>query len=101
MASSISVSEGAGFLGQQRCGLHDLARLAVAALRHLMIDPGLLNRGHRVRGANAFNRGHIAPDIGQGHLARTHSLAVNVHGARPASGHAAAEFGASQTDLIP
>src|SRR3984957_1242325 len=30
--------------GQERRGVHDLARLAVAALRHLQIEPGLLQR---------------------------------------------------------
>src|SRR5712691_10728566 len=33
---------GALHLGEQRRGAHDLARLAVAALRHVIRDPGLL-----------------------------------------------------------
>src|SRR5881409_3809306 len=35
---------GALHLGEQRRGAHDLARLAVAALRHVVCDPGLLQR---------------------------------------------------------
>src|SRR4249920_610725 len=35
-----------GISGEQRGGLHDLSRLAVAALRHLLLDPGLLHRVH-------------------------------------------------------
>jgi hypothetical protein len=40
----MSAREGLGFLGQQLRGLHDLPGLAVAALRHLFDDPGLLQR---------------------------------------------------------
>src|SRR5574342_1376039 len=44
-------------LREQRGGGHDLARLAVAALRHVFLDPGAL---HRVRAVlrEAFDRGH-------------------------------------------
>jgi hypothetical protein len=37
--------------GQKVGGLHDLAGLAVAALRHLVVDPGRLNGVQRVRRA--------------------------------------------------
>ena len=42
--SSISSSVGFGFFAQQRGGGHDLSGLAVAALRHVLVDPGLLQR---------------------------------------------------------
>ena len=35
--------------GEQRRGRHDLAGLAVAALRHVELDPGLLHRMAAVR----------------------------------------------------
>jgi hypothetical protein len=38
--------------------LHDLTRLAVAALRHLVFDPGLLH-SVRVGGAQAFDGGDL------------------------------------------
>src|SRR5258706_4600937 len=40
---------------QGRCG-HDLAGLAVAALRHLQLDPGLLNLLACRSGANGLDR---------------------------------------------
>src|SRR5258706_3176818 len=50
---------------EQRRRGHDLARLAVAALRHLQIDPGLLDRPACVRSADRFDRGDaLAGDRG-------------------------------------
>src|SRR5215213_7873335 len=43
--------------GEELGGLHDLARLAVAALRHGLVDPRLLQR-MRGGGREAFDRGH-------------------------------------------
>src|ERR1700694_5521220 len=39
---------------QRRCG-HDLARLAIAALRHVQLDPGLLNLPAGGCGTNGLN----------------------------------------------
>ena len=44
MWATISALVGSLILRQQRGGLHDLARLAVAALRDLLGDPGDLQR---------------------------------------------------------
>jgi hypothetical protein len=44
MARSMAASSGLGIVAQQRGGAHDLARLTVAALRHLLVDPRLLHR---------------------------------------------------------
>src|SRR5207237_6388693 len=41
---------GVRLLGEQRCRGHDLARLAVAALRHAFRDPGTLHRAPAVVG---------------------------------------------------
>ena len=45
-------------LGEQRCGLHDLAGLAVAALRNLLGDPGPLQRMFAL-GLEAFDGGDL------------------------------------------
>ena len=63
MTASMSWSVGWEVL-QQRRRLHDLARLAVAALRHLKVDPGLLH-GMRALGIEPFDR----RDLGAGHRA--------------------------------
>ena len=44
IASSMSASVGFGVCLQQRGGRHDLAGLAVAALRHVVLQPGRLHR---------------------------------------------------------
>jgi hypothetical protein len=45
---------------KQFCGLHDLAGLAVTALRHLLGDPGFLKRMVTIR-RKTFNRGDLLP----------------------------------------
>src|SRR5467141_2168293 len=45
-----------GLGGEQRRRGHDLARLAVAALRHLELDPGLLDLLAGGGGTDSFNR---------------------------------------------
>src|SRR5260221_534125 len=79
------------FLAEQ-CGRgHDLARLAVAALRHVLGDPGLLHPVRRV-GAEAFDRRDAAgTDRGDRHDAGANRLAVDVYGAGAALGDPAAE----------
>ena len=86
---------------QERGGGHDLAGLAVAALRHVDRGPGLL---HRMRGI-----GREALD-GDDLVARLHGrereragalhFAVDVHRARAALRDAAAVFGAGEADLF-
>src|SRR5471030_660980 len=55
---------GFGDLRQQGCGRHDLPRLAVTALHHVQLSPGLL---HRVRtvGGQAFDGEDFLP-VGHG-----------------------------------
>src|SRR5215472_3418507 len=78
---------------KQRRGGHDLARLAVPALNDLPVEPSLLDLGARrgradrldrcdLGGTDAFDRG----DAGTG------GGVVDMHGARAAERHAAAEL---------
>jgi len=77
---------------QQSRRLHDLTGLAVAALRHVVSDPGAL---HRVRAVSAqpFDRGDLlVADIADRGDAGPHGLAVQEHRAGAAGADAAAEF---------
>ena len=86
---------------EQRRRCHDLAGLAVAALRHVDREPSLL---HRVRavgrealdGDDRVGRLHVA----DADRARALHLAVDVHGAGAALRDAAAVFRAGETDLL-
>src|SRR5438876_6573092 len=62
---------------EQRRRGHDLAGLAIAALRHLEIDPGLLNLFAGGRGANGLDGGDALAGRGRDRRdARAHRLAV-------------------------
>src|SRR5882672_2416125 len=50
--------------GEQRCRGHDLARLAITALRHFQRDQRLLDLFPGRRGANRFDRGDAFPNSG-------------------------------------
>src|SRR5271156_585888 len=87
-------------LFQKRRGLHDLASLAVAALRHVERPPSCLNGviplrvkaldgGDRL-GVRVADRGH----------ARSDGLAIEMHRAGAGGGHAAAELGASKPEDV-
>ena len=81
---------------QQGRGLHDLAHLAIPALRHIFGDPGLLQRMQPVC-RQAFDGGDIFPDnlrnrSGTG----TPRRAVHMNRAGTAQSGAAAELGARQ-----
>src|SRR6266581_1183523 len=68
-----------GLGGEQRRRGHDLAGLAIAALRHLKLDPGLLNLLAGGRGADGLDRGDALPGRGRdGRDARAHRLAIEV-----------------------
>src|SRR5580704_978500 len=86
---------------EERCRGHHHAALAVAALRHVEIEPGLLHRvqlavlGERLDGGDL-----LAADGADGDLARARGDAIDVHSAGAALGDAATVFGAGQTDSI-
>src|SRR6478672_9999078 len=84
---------GLGLLLQQRRDRHDHARLAVAALWHVVRDPGLLHLVQLAALGEAFDGGDaLAFDRADRHHARTRRLPVDMHGAGAALRHAAAVF---------
>src|SRR5438034_10767147 len=89
------------WIGLEQCAhCHDHARLAVAALRDLMVDPGLLNRGKSAL-AKRFDRRDLSPDDGtDGSDATALDVAIDMHGACAALGNAAAEFRSGQSNFI-
>ena len=90
-----------GFLLQQCGGGHDLAGLAVAALRYVYREPGFL---HRMRGIGrkALDGDDLVARLHGGERERAGALhlAVDVHRAGAARCDAAAVFGAGQADLF-
>jgi len=93
----------AGWLGillqQSRC-LHDLTRLAIAALGNLLGNPGLLQRVARVR-RQAFDGGDLlAAEIRHLHAARAGRFAVDMHGAGAALGDAAPELCPGELEML-
>ena len=106
-AADVAVHGGVDFrvrrlwrLGQKRGRRHQLARLAVAALRHLLGDPCDLQRVAG-GGRQPFDRRDLLAGR-QRHRrgARPDGVAVEVHGAGAALRQAAAEFGAGQADGV-
>src|SRR5882672_1953135 len=66
-----------GLGGEQRRRGHDLAGLAIAALRHLELDPGLLDLSAGRCGTNGLDRGHALAGRGSDRRdARAHRLAI-------------------------
>ena len=92
---------GVGRARQQRGGGHQHAALAIAALGHLLGDPGLLQRVGLVSAAQRFNRANVFT-LHRGHRrdAGAHRLAVHVHRASAAGGDTAAKFGAGEVELV-
>src|SRR2546425_1033099 len=79
-------------LGEERGGLHDLSGLAVAALGHLLGDPRELQWVLTLWMQPFDRRDLLAGGLGERDLARAYGITVQVHGARAALGHAAAEL---------
>src|SRR5882762_1721626 len=85
---------------QRRCG-HDLAGLAIAALRNLQLDPGLLDLLAGGGGTDSFDRSDALAGRGRDRRdARAHGLAVEVDRARAAQSEAATEFRAGHSEHI-
>src|SRR3954471_8326520 len=92
---------GIGLRVQQRRARHDHPRLAVAALRHVVREPGFLHLVQVAALRQAFDGGDLlALDFGHRRRAGTHRLAVEVDRARAALGDAAAVFRAGQAGLL-
>src|SRR6266700_277640 len=91
---------GMGIALEERGRRHDLAGLAIAALRHLLFDPGHDNGMVLVRG-DAFDGGDVpSRQSARRKRAGPHGLAIDVHRASTAKARAAAEFGAGQAKRI-
>ena len=87
------VLAGFAFFGQQCGRAHDHAARAVAALRHLLIDEGGLDRMRFCRRPESFERGdRLALRIRDSHLAGLHRRAVDQDGAGAALAKPAAEL---------
>src|SRR6266850_4139226 len=79
--------------GEQCRGRHDLARLTIAALHNVELEPGLLKSLSDRRLSNRFDRGDgFLADGTDRRYARAHRHAVDVNGAGAAQGDAAAEL---------
>src|SRR5256886_13729488 len=89
-----------GVLREQRGGGHDLARLAVAALRHILRDPGLLHRVGAVGRQALDRRDALAGDGGDRRHARARGHAVQVHGTRATLRDAAAKLRAGEAERV-
>lgn len=80
--------------------LHDLARLAIAALRHIVRHPGLLHRVQTLS-AQALDRGDLTAGSGlHRSQAGANSLAILVYRTGAAESHAAAVLGARKAQNI-
>src|SRR5262245_1141048 len=86
---------------EQVGGAHDLSGLAVAALRHLLGQPGLLQRVRCIRRQPLDRRHRFACDLGHLDLAGERAPAVDVHRAGTAQPGAAAELGACELEAFP
>src|SRR5271166_3634636 len=87
-------------LFQQRRGLHDLAGLTIAALRHVERAPSLLKRMIS-RGVEAFDGGdRLAAGVADRRDAGSPGLAVDMDRAGAACGHAATEFRSREAEFI-
>src|SRR5947209_2639258 len=99
MAYDVS-ARGLGIAREQLGCLHDLPRLAVAALRHLFGDPSLLQRMRGIGREPLDSYDLFAGNRAQVHLARALRDAVDVDRAGAAQAGAAAVFGPGQSDMV-
>src|SRR6266436_7197316 len=91
----------AGLLSQQSCRRHDHAALAVAALRHLLRDPGLLH-GMRSIMRQPFDRRDFSIfRLAQRERTGTNRAPIHMNRAGSAGSYAATVFGACQPELLP
>ena len=89
-----------GIYREECGGLHDLPRMAVAALRRIGLTPGSLDRMVSV-GIETLDRDDLLPGhVGNRRGAGAHRDAADMHGACAAQALAAAELGARQPQFI-
>src|SRR6266404_4536811 len=86
---------------QQRGDGHDHAGLAIAALRHVVLEPSLLHLMQLAVLREPFDRRDLLARRGaDGEGARTYRRAIDVDGAGATLRDAAAVFGAGQADVL-
>ena len=91
---------GIGVFGEQRSGLHDLPGLAVAALWDLLGDPRALQRVLTLR-IEAFDSGDFfTRGLGDGGLAGSYCLAVDVDSTGATQTGAATELRAGHLQML-
>src|SRR5712672_3923172 len=89
------------FLEQGR-DRHDHAALAIATLRNVVRDPGLLHLVQRAIAGEAFDGGDLfAGGFADRDAAGAHRNAVDMDRAGPALCNAATVFGPGQSDILP
>ena len=98
------IDVGIGWLGfsfEKGCGRHDHSRLAIAALRHLMLEPGLLHLGKLAIFFQAFDGLHfLFANCTDRINTRALGLAIDQHRAGAALRYTAAIFGAGEPQLL-
>lgn len=84
----------------QRRGLQDLTRLAISALRHVGLDPSLLQGMKFLRAQASI----VSTDTPRGRLNCPHAIAdrfaVEVHSAVATKREASSKLGAFQTEKV-
>jgi hypothetical protein len=92
---------GLGFMFEQGDSAHDLSRLAVAALRHLLFYPGFLH-GLRLSAIDAFDRSDLLAGYDRERKAAgPYGVTSQVYGAGAALCDPAAEFSSFQSYQVP
>lgn len=86
--------------GEERSGAHDLARLAIATLGHIVLAPGFLEGMLAIVGKAFDRRDGFSAQARHGHRAGAYRLAIEVDGAGAALANSAAVFGANQFEII-
>src|SRR5580704_12587073 len=80
---------------------HDLPRLTVSALRHILGDPGSLDRVGLATGQSLDGRDLAGADAGYRHRAGSQWLTIEKNRAGTALRHPATELGAGQAKTVP
>src|ERR1700756_2617139 len=88
-------------LGQQHRRAHNLPGLAIAALRHVQLNPRLLQGMRQVSGQPLDCRYVLSLRSGQRSNTRANRLSCQVYGARSAERHSTAEFCSRQSQRVP
>ena len=87
---------------EQRGHRHDHAALAIAALRHVVVDPGLLHLVQNAVRRQTFDGGDLlAGRLGHQHAAGPRRHAIHMNRAGAALCNAATIFGSGQADILP